>query len=582
MTGVLPLLLALSVAAPPPSTPPSTPPSPPTSSGGATKEATAPPKPMTKREARKLFRQPRGSISVGRTNGGMLVAGVPMPLTGKSFKVFPSFVKRETNWGTREMIDLVKRASAKVRKKHPRSVLGIGNISKKEGGQTGYSVSHKSGRDADLAMYAFNKRGKRINLMSFVKFERDGWDKKKRYRFDPVRNLALVVALLSDPKVQVQYIFVARWLKQLMLTEADKPNSGVDAQMRRRIAEVLWMPSDSNPHHDHFHVRIYCSVQDRLQGCLERGPIRDWVDLGDAEVEAHARKLEQVVAMKDARLRRRALEKLGKIRASVAIGTVTQALNHKDPKTRQAALKALERIGDPVAIPGLVYALKQATDGDWAADILRALAGIGGRTIADVAVAILVKPGELLSKRLANQLPSVLQKRAVRILSRFGRTSALAPLVKLMQSGSRELRRLAHRALLKVTNQPIEREARSTKQLAKAASKWKDFAAKHGGKNWLEWQRLGFVARGLTLPVRLTKKVVPSIIALITGRDDIASANAVWFLSALTGHEQDPAWRSKRNNQRHWRSWWRDFADTLPENLPPAPTPTGTGAPPGK
>ena len=31
-------------------------------------------------------------------------------------------------------------------------------------------------------------------------------------------------------------------------------------------------------HDDHFHVRVYCSEHERLQGCLNNGSIHPWVD----------------------------------------------------------------------------------------------------------------------------------------------------------------------------------------------------------------------------------------------------------------------------------------------------------------
>ncbi len=550
---VLTVMLAMAVATPPDTTAAAEP-------GSAA--------PMNRREAKRLFKLPRGSLSLGMTNGGRLRSGVAMPLTGRPFAVFPSFVKRETNWGTSEMIGLLKRASAAVRKAFRRSVLGIGNISKEGGGQTGHSVSHKSGRDADIAMFAFNARGKRVNLMNFVKFQRDLWDTKKRYRFDVERNLALVMALVKDPGAPIQFIFCARWLKEAMLAEADAKK--IDAETRRRLEKVLWMPSDSNPHHDHFHVRIYCSVEDRLQGCLERGPIHDWVDLGDGALAAHATELERVVAMKDPALQRRALEKLGNIRAKTAIGTVTRALGDV-PRTRRVALQALERMGDLTALPGLLHALAQATDAPWAAKLLGAMARVGGRSIAEVAVAVLARPSGLLHETLAAKVPGELKLRAARILARFGRESALAPLLVALQTGPLRLKRAAHKALLHVTNQRIEPRARSTRQLARAQTQWQAFAKAHGDKRWRQWQRLGFVARGLKLSAPLTKADVPELIGVIASNDATASANAVWLLGELTGHEQDPSWRSARNNQRHWRSWWRDNAASLPAVLPPPP-----------
>lgn len=528
--------------------------------------------PMTAKAARKLMKLPRGSASLGMTNSGRLIAGVEMPLKGRGFAVFPGFVKRQTRWGTAEMIATLKTAAAAVRTEFPKSVLGIGNISKEGGGQTGHSVSHKSGRDADIAMFAYNKRGRRINLMNFIKFREDGWDAKRRYRFDAERNFALVKALVQNPKAPIQFIFCARWLKKRMMEVADK--RGVNPELRRRLDEVLRMPSDSNPHQDHFHVRVYCSVQDRLHGCLERGPIRDWVDLGDDALSAHAAKLAQAVSLDDATVRRQALGKLGKIRAISAIDTVIKALLHPDDRTRRAALLALERMGTSIAIPGLLHALQQTTDAKWASELIEAVRKVAGRAAADIAVALLMDPASILHPSWASGPPGPVQERAVKILARFGRDSALVPLIAIVKAAPTSLRRLAHTALRKVTNQPFKARARTPDQLDRVAALWKLFAAKHGSKGWTEWQRLGFVERGIALPKILTKAVVPRLIKAIGAADKIVSDNAVWLLSQLTDHPQDPRWRSKRNNQRHWTSWWRDNKHLLPAVLPPpAPEP---------
>ena len=109
-------------------------------------------------------------------------------------------------------------------------------------------------------MYALSRTGGQVNLRAFRKFEADGWDRQHRYQFDTRRNLALMVALLTDKKVEVQWIFVADWLKKRLIAEAWE--QAIDPRTIARMEVVLHQPGDSNPHQDHYHVRIYCSSDD--------------------------------------------------------------------------------------------------------------------------------------------------------------------------------------------------------------------------------------------------------------------------------------------------------------------------------
>ena len=57
-------------------------------------------------------------------------------------------------------------------------------------------------------------------------------------------------------------------------------------------------------YHHHYHVRLYCSLEDRMHGCLERGDIHPWIDHGDEVFQARVRKLSSLLTMKSAKWRR--------------------------------------------------------------------------------------------------------------------------------------------------------------------------------------------------------------------------------------------------------------------------------------
>jgi penicillin-insensitive murein endopeptidase len=90
-----------------------------------------------------------GSLSVGRTNGGALVSGVPMPEGANWQLVSPGLA-----WGTRETVDALAHAIDAVSARFPDTPKAfIGNISAKNGGHLHPHVSHQSGRDVDLGYY---------------------------------------------------------------------------------------------------------------------------------------------------------------------------------------------------------------------------------------------------------------------------------------------------------------------------------------------------------------------------------------------------------------------------------------------
>jgi len=235
--------------------------------------------PPTEREAKALLASPRGSTSLGRTSDGGLENPAELPKRGKGYALLSMVVPRKTNFGTTELIEVIERAAAKVAERFPGSVLGVGNLGFADGKKIPWSVSHQAGRDGDLGMYATLPDGspweaKRGGPMPFFDFGEDLTARAQGavVRFDVKRNLALVQALVEDPEARVQYIFVASWLKRALLEEGRR--QGVSAQTLGRLGEVMHQPTDSNPHADHYHLRLFCTIEDRTYGCIDRAPPR--------------------------------------------------------------------------------------------------------------------------------------------------------------------------------------------------------------------------------------------------------------------------------------------------------------------
>ena len=469
----------------------------------------------------------------------------------------PAIASRKTNYGTKRLIKLLQRVGRKVSKRYSKSKILVGNLGNKKGGKIRWSVSHQGGRDADLGFYALDKRGRRVQPTHYVSFGRNGRSRDGRLRFDDKRNLALVKTLLEDDKVQIQYIFVADWLKKRLIKRARR--KGLDAELIDRMGQVLHQPSDSSPHDDHYHIRLYCTVPERLHGCLERGPIRPWVDLGDDAYALRVKELLSVLDMEQAELRRKAIDKLRAIRAEAAVLPIVARLEDDDADVRKAALRALKTLAMEEALPGLLDTLAKAKAGSWASDVYATISRIKTEEGVRVAQGLLSSPEDFLSAALRKGDLSQLHLRVITTLRRHGRKEAAYALEPLLTSPNAELRQGAHEALLRITNQKVrgKLDGRSKKGRARVVNAWKSFLKSHHDDSWLHWLRLGFEARGYRFRGRMMRGASGSVLIKAVGnKDDNVSRNAVRVLGELTGHRA--TYRSSRaKNLRYWRKWWR-------------------------
>src|SRR5262249_55541432 len=79
---------------------------------------------------------------------------------------------------------------------------------------------------------------------------------------------------LDDPEVDVQWIFIAEFLRDRLLDHAMQ--IGEPPELVERAALLLHRPTDSQPHDDHMHLRILCDPGDRDFGCADPGPLPWW------------------------------------------------------------------------------------------------------------------------------------------------------------------------------------------------------------------------------------------------------------------------------------------------------------------
>jgi penicillin-insensitive murein endopeptidase len=154
----------------------------------------------------------------------------------------------------------------------------VGDISPRWGGGTSGHRSHRTGRDADLLIYVLTPEGRSVPSPGFVRFGPDGLaeiEKGKYLRVDVPREWQLVKALVSSPEANVQWLFFARWLEALVIEYARA--RGEDPELLWYAESVLLQPGDSEAHDDHLHLRVACTPDEAVAGCLGGGPYWPWI-----------------------------------------------------------------------------------------------------------------------------------------------------------------------------------------------------------------------------------------------------------------------------------------------------------------
>jgi penicillin-insensitive murein endopeptidase len=194
--------------------------------------------------------------SLGSPNGGHLKGGVHLDLSHPWFRVVPAYESGDVRWGLPQLVGLIDRAARTVHKRFPGSVLDVGDLSQRGGGDLLRHHSHESGRDADLGFFVVDAHGKQIHARTFIKFDPSMTSPTvPGARYDVARNWAFVQELLTDPGARISHLFIADWVRRELLAYA-RPR--VSHALWDRAAVALMQPHDSIPHDDHIHLRISC------------------------------------------------------------------------------------------------------------------------------------------------------------------------------------------------------------------------------------------------------------------------------------------------------------------------------------
>ncbi|MFT3774982.1 MAG: penicillin-insensitive murein endopeptidase [Minicystis sp.] len=216
----------------------------------------------------------RGSIGV--PHNGMITNAVALPKKGEGYALLRT---NDRNWGNPRLVAAIQGAAKTVARARPGGArLMVGDISARWGGQASGHRSHRTGRDADLLIYVLTPDGRSIESPGFVRFGPDGLgeiEKGKFVRVDVAREWQLVKALVTSPEANVQWLFFARWLEALVIEYARARDE--DPELIWHAESVLLQPGDSSAHDDHLHLRVACTPDEAIAGCLGGGPYWPWL-----------------------------------------------------------------------------------------------------------------------------------------------------------------------------------------------------------------------------------------------------------------------------------------------------------------
>jgi len=273
------------------------------------------------------------------------------------------------------MVSLILKAADALAAVRPGTKLEIANIARRGGGRIPWSVSHQTGRDADILFPLLSEGapympGAMIHLDEFgAGLSAEG----RAVQLDVPGLTAVVRALVEQESVGIRHLFIARGLRQMVLDHAE--SAGIQKMTVRRMAQLLKQPRGSLPHNDHLHLRIRCAPDDIIEGCSDMGSQKKVKAIREPRVRELLRQITlQRGAQKAANL------------------SLLKRLAPQDKRTRALLIKSLgDRSADVrrSALHGLVGAAGADLDRELAAwlrrgptprDISRAIAIVEKRT----------------------------------------------------------------------------------------------------------------------------------------------------------------------------------------------------------
>lgn len=495
------------------------------------------------------------SVSVGTVTEGRVTGAARLPLPGQHYGVLPRQNTRHLIWATDGMIDAIIDAADEVAQEFPGSILWLGNIGARHGGDILWSVSHNAGRDADLAFYTTDPTGTPVAPPDLLHYDRRGRSLEYGgyYRFDVPRNWALVRSLVHSPHARVQYLFISDGLRSLLLDWARA--RGESAETLMRAAALLNQPGGALPHDDHLHIRTYCGRFDLGGGCEELGVVHSWIDDLSAVRDARVRQAVSLLRAQDTETRLRAISRLRFVHADEQVAALRPLLQDPVPRVRLVAATSIAVLGSAAQTSWLVQRWEEESDPEVQSAILRAVGQLGGAAGVSFLLSILDSPMWVSIR----QKPVDLRVVAVDALAGALSPMAAGRLASVLSDDDSEVRFRALRALRLITNRggvevcPRSAGAVGLPSLQEHWSEWIEATPCDSRREWVDagFGRAGYDTSG---------RGVARARALASAAGDErwwVRVNAQKELMRMSLHEPRSLFWSATDARAYWQRWVR-------------------------
>lgn len=492
------------------------------------------------------------SRSIGDVSYGYLIEAARLRWPHPSLATLKVQSERHLIYATYELIKILELAALHVQKTSPEAITYLGNLGQLGGGDIRWSVSHNSGRDADVAFFVTDEQGRPAIMPDLLPLDEQGRYEGEHgvFLFDVPRSWALVEGLLIAGGDKLQYIFVADWLREMLLEHARA--QGAEPVHIARAAQLLQQPRATLPHHDHFHVRIYCSPQDVASGCDDVGRYQPWFNRHSEHKRDAVEASLKAIKDDDPEVRVAGIRRLVLLDGRSHWSLIAGALKDDAPVVRAAAARALGQLGR--GDRELARALASPEPHDRVAvELVDALSQLGTRVAIDALVDLLEQPKRVLA--LDDTLREDIRLLAAEALATTESTRAVKPLIALLEEQDPALRSSAARALRLLTNHSFMEDWSSADEPTLVAGRqaWAQWWEAHRRMKRERWLMLGFEQAGLKLD-RLNKSAVWTLCRALDERAH-TTYNAQRVLMRLFKHDPRSLNWSWQDANFYWRRW---------------------------
>lgn len=496
------------------------------------------------------------SRSIGTVSTGYLINSISIPSPHPHMATLPVQYSRGLRYTSDRMLDLVASAARHVDSEFPGTVVWLGNFGAQGGGDIPYSVSHNSGRDADISFFVHDENAEPFSHHDLIDFEEDGtWvhpDTDHVYFFDVARNWAFVQGLLEHDDHRLQYIFISNGLRSLLLDHARETR--VEPRIRALAAKLLVQPGGALPHNDHFHLRIYCDEDDVRSGCINTGRRQPTFESFASARRDTVRLAESSLSSEDEAERLAAVRRLHLMQARESLERVADLVDDSSSRVRAAVARNLAELGSRRHLRTLADRLDVESSDRVRVELVDSLARAGGR----VAVRALT---QLLATSQPMTLPDDSQVDARGLVAdalvRLEDEEPIEALIALLQDDDPTVVERARESLAYLTNQRLLIEGGQVSE-HDAWREWFDENSRLGRDRWLVegFQAAGFEVEGLDYAN------VWDLCRAVLGPDYI-SYNAQRVLMRLSGREPPSLEWSQEDANFYWRRWFERRCDRL-------------------